>query len=317
MKTNNAIPRSLKGLIGLGLHALSGAEAPGADELLGQNTAAKIATDLHAVTGDGTPENPGAQDLYAAQRTAVANAYAASHAAIDAGRDFCRRAISVLKISFGARWNSQWIAAGFVSHSVAVPANPVPMLIQLRQYFGANPDREIPALGVTAAQAIVTHAGVQTVGLALSNARKKLLVLKKARDAAQKALRNRLSGLRAELDQVLADDDGRWLTFGFHRPAEGRAPEPVESVEITRTAEGAAMVKWPAATRATSYRVTCEIAGSDEAPIFTGLFHDTQCLIPKLPADVEIAISITARNRTGESASIRATATRISVKSDR
>src|SRR5687768_2298258 len=120
MKTSNAIPRSLNALINLGGSALDGARAPGAAELLGQNTPAKIAADFHAVVGDGSPEDLGAQALYAAQKTAVAEAYAASHAAITAGREFCRRAISVLKASFGARWNSQWIAAGFIAPTVAV-----------------------------------------------------------------------------------------------------------------------------------------------------------------------------------------------------
>jgi hypothetical protein len=105
---------------------------------------------------------PGKQAKYKAQVVAVAEAYAAARVAVTNGIDYCRLAIGVLKPVLGTRWTTQWQAAGFSEPSLALPRDPVPMLIHFRQYFGSNPTREVAAINITAARAQLTDDGHST-----------------------------------------------------------------------------------------------------------------------------------------------------------
>jgi hypothetical protein len=304
MKTSNTLPKAIDELMSLGHEALTGAESIGDEIDLSQNTAPKIATDVFALSGNpATPAVPGAQAAYVAQKAVVGEAYRVGAIAVKAGREFCRIAISVLKPTLGTRWNSQWNAAGFTSPTLAVPAEPVPVLIRFREYLNAHPDREIPALGVTAAAAQQTLATILAANLAIGRARESLVALKAARDTALRKLKKRLSGLRAELEQILEPGDGRWYDFGFIRPLDGRKPARVAEVSATPAGEGMVIVNWKPAALAESYRVTWRAANqpADETGE-TEIVRDTQWAFTNLPPGERIVIAVAARNRSGESA---------------
>jgi hypothetical protein len=81
-------------------------------------------------------------------------------------------------------------------------------------------------------------------------------------------LRRRLSGLHAELRQLLPRDDHRWSLFGFRRPIDKGQPDPVEDLTVRAGGrDGELIVEWTPSPRATSYRLTRQIAGSIPNPL--------------------------------------------------
>ena len=300
---SHAIPRPQAPLTKLGLRALSGAEAHGAAIDLEHNTSVEIAADQFDLTGNpATPLVPGKQAIYNAKKEALKTAYTVANAARNAGREFCRQSINLLKGVLGTTYNSNWEVAGFLGGSLEVPRHPVPMLLQVRQYFERFPARENAPLNLTAAQAQAKVAAIQAAELGVATAKSERIAAKTARDAAQDALFNRLSDLRGELEQLLEDDDGRWYKFGFHRPIDGRMPEPVSDIVLTVLAPGVLSVTWATARRAQSYRVQWRVAGGSSETTEIGLFYDRQCTIGGLPAATTVAILISGRNAAGETA---------------
>jgi hypothetical protein len=313
-KRKNTIPRPLAAVITLARNAHAGGLKSGGAAARAYNTPEKIGRDLHDVIGNpATPLVPGKQAQYAAQLVAVKAAYVEKVAAIRAGREFCRRAVSLLRLFLGNDWNTAWQAAGFHLPSLALPAHPAAMLTGLRAYFGADPARENVQAGVTAAAAETAAARIDAALLAVASAKRTLVSLKAQRDRALKTLRQRLSGLRAELELLLEDDSGLWYEFGFKRPADGRKPLPVEEVNVTVAAPGVVVVKWGSAPLAEDYRVTWKprdgssLPGSDggaersaQRNTEAGLLSGTQAILRDLPAGVPIIIGVSARNSHGE-----------------
>jgi hypothetical protein len=237
--------------------------------------------------------------------------YAALQVALKAGRDFCHTALGVLKPILGQRWNGQWLTAGFISGSLAVPAAPLALLLQFRAYFTAHPAREAARLGLTATGAQAQIESIQAAMLARESARGARWRVKAKRDAAFKQLRKRLSGLRAELALLMLPTDDRWYAFGFRRPADGKLPARIESVTLTSAAEGVVLVSWPPASHAENYRVTWKPMHGSAPLEDAGLFPGTQAALTNLPSGMEVVVAVSARNRSGETnpaeASIRVT----------
>ena len=305
---NNNVPRPLVSAINLARIAYAGAQSFGATTGLEQNSAPKIGADLHDVIGDpATPHIPGKQALYTAQIVAVKEAYEAKRSAIAAGRELCRLAINLLRPWLGNEWNNAWIAAGFHQPSLALPRQPAAMLTALRAYFAMHPARENAVAGVTASAAEAAAVAIDFALLTVATAKSTLVIMKRERDQALKRLRARLCGLRAELAQILADNDGAWYEFGFRRPADGVQPEPVTELQVSEVATGTVLVKWTASPRATNYRVTWKPASSTDPATDAGVCADTQCTIPDLPAGIPILIRVSARNVSGETAPAEAT----------
>jgi hypothetical protein len=310
MKTNE-IPKALDTVIGLGSLSLAGAQSIGVAVGLEHNTAVKIAPELYDVIGDpATPLVPGKQSKYAAQKVAVKQAFGGRALAIKAGVDFCRNAVNALKPVLGNRWNTQWNGAGFVTPSISVPTDPVPMLVKFREFFNANPAREVASLNVTAVLAQQRLTQIETAHLAVAEARNELLVRKAQRDLAVRVLRGRLSDLRSELDQLLNAEDGRWYDFGFRRPADRRMPDDVTGLALAPAGPGAIAVSWEPAALAENYRVGWRPEGAPiEAVTEVGLFGDLQALISGLPSGMNVIVGVSARNDSGETQATEATIT--------
>lgn len=300
MKVKN-VPRPVDSIISLGIQVYAGTQAIGNTVGLEQNTALKIAPELHDLIGDpATPLVPGKQSQYAAQKLVVKQAVTGRVNAVKAGIEYCRLAIGVLKSVLGPRWNAQWYAAGFVAPSLALTRDPVPMLVQFREYFNANPAREVATINVTSARAQLHLTQIGTVQLAEAQARSQLILRKGLRDFAVRTLRERIMGLRVELEQLLGEDDGRWYEFGFRRPADRQMPDEVEELELTPAGPGVVLVNWEAVALADNYRVTWYPQGNPQAATQVGLFTETQCAISGLPSGVTVTIAVSARNASGE-----------------
>ncbi|HEY5791701.1 MAG TPA: hypothetical protein VIS74_00285 [Chthoniobacterales bacterium] len=284
----NEIPQNYDPLVSLAEDAADGAQAHGAAIGLSQNTEAKILADLLNLTGDpnaGPPPTPGRQGEWNAAKAAKVAASGAARAAESNARAFCASAVGVLKNYLGPRWNSQWEAAGFTNGSLRMPDDPLPMLGELRAYFLARAAHENAPLGVSAAACL---AQVHTVSAArsASNASNVAAGLaKQARDAALRALYTRMSGLLAELDQLLDDDDPRWYAFGFDRPADGEQPGLALNLVLTPGGPGVVIADWDDARRAQRYRVFKQVAGADANPVQVEKCGDGKRIHPHRPAE--------------------------------
>ena len=296
----NSIAQAIAPLITQGRNAHAGALSIGAAVLLSQNTAAKIGVDLHDFIGDpATPLVLGKQPRYAAQKVALKDAYAAKRDALHAGREFCRLAINLLRPILGNDWNTAWQAAGFHLPSLALPKQPVAMLGAFSAYFGTHAAHENAPAGITAAAAKAAADAIDAAVLAVGAAKSLLVLRKGERDVSKKKLRERLIGLRGELEQLLEDDDGRWYEFGFQRPADGSKPAPVTGLTLLPVGSGTVFATWEASARAQNYRVTWKPTGSSDPATEVGLFAETQATLTSLPAGVPVTIAVTARNGSG------------------
>jgi hypothetical protein len=64
--------------------------------------------------------------------------------------------------------------------------------------------------------------------------------------------------------------------------------------------EGEAIVEWTPSPRATSYRLTRQIAGIDSEPVEIGVVHEPFALVSGLPEGIPVTLVVHARNRAGE-----------------
>ncbi|MES2707542.1 MAG: fibronectin type III domain-containing protein [Verrucomicrobiota bacterium] len=305
---SNEIPRNTDALISLAATAAEGTRTAGAAVPLAQNTHDKISADLTALIGDrgirapdAEPPVPGAQNTYNAAKAAKVAATAASRSAETTGLAFCAKATGVLKNFLGTQWNPAWNAAGFTAGSLAMPDDCLSLLSEIRACLKANPAYENAPLKVTAAESetrmdelIAARAASKASVQALGQARADL-------DAAVLVLRHRLSGLRAELDQLLEEDDPRWYAFGFDRPADGWQPGPVEHLILTPGAPGSIFADWDDTRRADRYRVTRQIGDASPETAHPGVL-ESEYTLQGLPSGAAVTITITALNAAGDSA---------------
>jgi hypothetical protein len=310
---NNTIPDAYDPVIQLLEDAADGAQAHGAAVGLVHNTEAKLRLDLTALVG--TPAGPGnvppaAPGLKALWNTAQANKTsktAALRTVLSNGRYLARTCIRSLMPVLGENWNSAWQDAGFTGGSLAIPANPLPTLQQLRAYYAANPARETANVNGVACTAAACEAAAQAISTAQSNSNQSNSDAGTAHAnylAGFKAARTRLSNLRDELSQLIGDDDERWYAFGFDKPSDGTGPEVPENLVVTAGAAGSRtlLADWDDARRANNYRLRAKVKATG-VQVFSELVADSQGIItlPNLAAGTELDLTVTAHNATGES----------------
>ena len=297
-----AIPKNQPALIAFSARALAGLQVLGPILSIAQNTAPRFATDHYDLVGEPGPAgNPGKQAVLNTKRHAVTVAQAARREALETGRKFCSDAVDLLKPHLGRTWNALWQVAGFSRFSIATAtAHPYPVLLELRNFFRANPARENVPDGITADLADAKATAIQAAEQAVDAAKSARTNAAAARDAAVRQLQRRLRGLREELDLILSDTDHRWYDFGFSRPIDSRLPDPVTELIATPGLPGSVLVQYAPSTRALDYRVKWKVQGSTDDPIEVGLFADLAVNLAGLPTGSTIVISVTARNDSGE-----------------
>jgi hypothetical protein len=307
MTSINAIPTNHDELEVGANRAEAGARTHGVAIGIKQNTAADIERDKEAAFGKPQdPLNPdpnapiGKRAEYAQARSRAADARAAFRAALDSGRAFCAEATDILKPHLGRRWNSKWQAAGFTGGSLRQPADPVPRLGLFRAYFRLHPEHENAPLNITAAEADLTLAAIDSSQSLSDTATALEATAKRERDTAIQKLRRRLSALRYELELLIEDEDPRWYHFGFNRPIDGRIPSRVEGLIVEPIGSGAVQVRWERSSLAENYRVTRQIEAIDLEPVEVGLFADPLAIVPGLPSGGRVFIRVSARNNAGE-----------------
>jgi hypothetical protein len=308
---SNEIPKSYDPLVELLEDAADGARQHEVAIGLKQNTEAAIRADLAALVG--RPAGPGGVPPAVPGLKADWNAAKANKTAMTAalrtvqsnGRTLAMTCIGTLKPLLGQQWNSTWNAAGFTDGSLAVPANPMVKLQQLRAYYAANPAREVASVQGIACAAAACEAAVQAIRTAQSDSNRSNTDAGNAQsalEAGSAAGRLRAAGLRDELSQLIEDNDGRWYAFGFDKPSDPSTPEVPENVTATPGAAGGGslFIHWDDARRADGYRVrVTNAAGGGQ--LAEELTQDAEVVIANLPAGANVSITVSARNATGES----------------
>jgi hypothetical protein len=307
--TIRAIPYHVPTLINLGAEALSGAQALAATLGIAQNTAPRISTDLYDYVGDpGETTNHGKQAVLNLKRDAETAARENRQATRQAGREFCSKAVDLLKVHLGRTWNPAWVAAGFSRFSIAVSkANVLVTVLEIRNYLREVPTRESVPLGITATLADGHATALQTAEAALNAAIAARKLASEQRDAAVKTLRRRLMSLREELELLLSPTDARWYSFGFSRPVDTRMPAAVKGLVLTPAGAGKVLVEHEASARAIDYRVSWKPQDGSGDPTVVGLFADLAVTLNGLPTGLTVVVSVTARNSAGETQPTEAT----------
>jgi hypothetical protein len=296
------IPQSIPALVTACARALAGVQTLGATLSIAQNTEARFEVDYFDLVGEpGSLTNLGKNALLNAKRDSLTQARAARRAAVAAGVKFCSDGVDLLKPRFGRSWNPAWLAAGFSQTSIAVPrSNPLPVLLELRNYLRDNPTQEVTLQGFTLvnAEARITALNAAQQGLDAAVVARK--VASQNRDGSVKRLRKRLTCLREELDLLLSDTDARWLEFGFTRPVDSRRPTAVTGLSATPGQPGNVLVQYAPSARALDYRVSWKPQVGSGEPTEVGLFADLAVTLSGLPSGTAIEVSVTARNEAGE-----------------
>jgi hypothetical protein len=303
MTTTSKVPKTNDELVVLGHHCVPAASDLAAEVDLKQNTSPVIAADLYDFAGlPGTdPATAGKQGAFNQRRIAVTAAANLRRTAVQQGRDFNAKAVNHLKTFLGRRWNPLWQSIGFSNGSIALPYDPMPLLLKLRPHFIANPTHEFAAEGITAAQANTLALAINTAFNAESTAVAARDAARDARDLSAEKLRTRLVGLRSELEQLLADDDHRWRRFGFSRPIDRRIPAVVTGLTLRPSGiPGEVIVEWQPSVGAEGYRVLRLVQNVDSSPLEVGLFTDPTAIISGLPSGQTVVVSVSARNEAGE-----------------
>jgi hypothetical protein len=306
----NDIPRSYDPLVQLLADAADGAHTHGAAIGLVHNDETHIRTDLIALVGKpaagGSPAVPGFKAAWNVAQTNKSAQTAALRTAQSNARLYVRTCIRSLFPVLGESWNADWNAAGFTGGSLAVPANPMTLLQQMRAYYAANPTRESVVQGINC-NAATCEATAQTIDDAESASNQSNTDSGMAQANYQNGLaaaRARLTGLRNELSQLIKDDDDRWYAFGFDKPSDPSTPEVPANLTAVAGAAGSKTVigDWDDARRADSYRFRA-VTKADNKEVANEIVQDSQIslALTKAAAGAVVLLTVTGRNAAGES----------------
>lgn len=263
---------------------------------LKQNQEADVRLDLAAaITAQGAYKT--ALGTKTALSTAVTVADSNAKAYIGAAR---RLLINYL----GESWSAAWAPTGFPNQSTAVPTTQSErqaLLQSLKNYFTAHAAQENAPLNITAARAGILFTALSDARSAAADGNTDAGNKKNLRNAAVTKLRGRLSGLAAELGQLLEDTDPLWLAFGLNLPGATALPDAADGLVLTLGTAGTVLADWSDAARATRYRVFKQIVGVDAAFVFVANVNDSDYTLTGLPSGKTVKVQIIAANDAGQS----------------
>ena len=309
---DNSSPTSYDPLIQALEDAADGAHTHGATIGLYHCDEAHIRADLIALVGKpagpgGVPAAvPGLKALWNVAQTNKSKKTAAFRNVCSNARVYARTCIRTLMPVLGESWNADWNAAGFTSGSLAVPANPLTLLQQLRAYYVANPARESVVQGINC-NAVTCEATAQAISTAESDSNQSNTDSGTAQRNFQNGItagRARLTALRQELELLIADDDDRWYAFGFDKPSDPSTPETPANLTVVPGAVGtkSGIADWDDARRADSYRIRA-VTKADGKEVLNVIANDSQFVLylNSVATGAIVQVTIAGRNASGES----------------
>ena len=235
-----------------------------------------LATNRADVTLVDTRAFADARVVYAACDQIVHNAYRNLKIARDNARAWLLMAVSLLMPTLGRKPSAAWVEPGFSDESLAVPHSEdqiVPTLRKQIAYLGKHPELQLadPRFNYTAARAGVLLAAIEfalknadtTDGkpLGVKPAEKAATEALRLRDLTEAALRRRLHGLYAELEQKIDPLSPLWVLFGFDQPGAQNRPDPVDKLTVTPLGQGRSKLEWTGGARADRFQIWQQTAG--------------------------------------------------------
>ncbi len=263
---------------------------------LGDNTAAKITTDVVALTNVIMAVGAGKTEL-SNRQTAVRNTVVDGRLMLTAARDS-------FKPNLGYQHNLLWNETG-LTNSLAIPERELavlPLLNSFKAFLTTHPTLEVPDKNITADRAEQLYNALDNAGIAVNSQRAAVGQLMLNRGTKEKQLRTRLRGTINTLKQVLGPLDPRWASFGLNQPGLKATPDAPAKLIVALLGPNAATLRWNAAPRADYYRVWKKVSGVDQDMVAVGSPADLDFLIQNLPAGSTIEIAVSAINNGGESA---------------
>jgi hypothetical protein len=223
------------------------------------------------------------------------------------GKAFISAARRVLASNFGEKYNQSWAGAGFPDKSTAVPntqGKREALLLSLKNFFTDNPSYEVntPKLIVTAARADTVWTALVAARTAAKDGNTLAGQKKVVRDATEHALRDRMSGMIAELGQLLDDTDPLWLAFGLNEPGATNLPDSADALVLTAGPAGTVLAHWTAGSRSTRSRVFQLIVGVDNVPVNVKTVTEPETTLTGLPSGKTAQIYIVSANDAGQAA---------------
>ena len=314
-RTMNETPENQKVLLALAKKIRAGAASLQDTIGLHHHRDTTLNTAILKLEGDpaaapGSNANKGSQLVYKSCEDAAKDARSALKALSDGTVKTLLTAYrDVMERIHGKKHNAGWSAAGFTD-GVSVPREHdkrQSLLAAMRSYLAANAGHEVslpqpsgPPLAVTAAAALALGVTFQAAFDLVNTREAEQANCKNLRDTDLRGLFDEVSGTIRELGDLIAADDPRWETFGLNIPANPNPPEPVSAATLTAVATGREELSWPAATRATYYRLFLKIHGVDTDFQFIKRDSDLDHTFTNLTPGATISAYVVAANAGGE-----------------
>jgi hypothetical protein len=220
------------------------------------------------------------------------------------GRAFILKARKSFESFLGSRYSQAWNEVGFTNNSLAVPgtlAKRVELLNHVASYLTEHPEREVDAMGITAAAATGFHTALDDAISGMNAGWGAQLAAREGRDTPAEALRDLLRGLVGELTTLIGPRDPRWLDFGFNIPDDETKPDVPEGLTVVNGAPGHLTVGWAGTPRAERYRVFRQIVGVDPQPVLVRTVADMDANLNTFTTGQHVRVQVTAVNGAGES----------------
>ena len=294
---SNRLPDQIEPLFTLGEDMADGCHTHEVAVGIKQNLEAAFRPDLAGAVA--------AQAAFKAAQTAKVALSAAVTVADSNAKAYIGSTRRVLINFLGEGYSQAWEATGFPNQSTAVPGTQPErqaLLLSLKNYFTANPAQENAPLNITAAKAGTLFTALSDARSAANDGNNLAGQKKNLRDAAEKKLRNRMSGLVNELGQLLDDNDPLWLAFGLNQPGATNLPDVADSLVLTAGGAGVVLADWSDASRATRYRVFKQVVGVDADFVFVTNVTDSDYTFTGLPSGKTVKVQIIAANDAGQAA---------------
>lgn len=259
---------------------------------------------IPAGPNDNPPAVPGLISLLAEAKTTKSRAAGALRSKISNGRAQAMSVVDSLKPAFGREWNGAWNEVGFTNGKLLIPDDPTPVLLAMRAFYAKNPTRELKNPNGIDCTAAACQAAADAITKADTECQEAISDLSKAQKAYKvgfEAARTILSDLQSELKQLIADDDPRWLAFGFEMPGHHGSPTVPTNLVVTPSTAGALYVHCNDARRADSYRFKLLDPADPNKVIAEQLVHEPEAMFDHLVTGTNVKVVASAHNATGES----------------
>jgi hypothetical protein len=288
---SNKIPETQSRLWALATDAADGLKDHGADIKVKQNTEADVRADLAG--------SKAGEKAWQDAQTAESEALGVHRTANSNVKGFLGLAKRQLADEAGKLPGGLWPVG-----TTAIPDDETKRLAlidKIATYLHDHANAANEEKNFTEARALALRKALTDARTALNQAVRERVTAKTARDQADGALYNRLSGLLGELGQLLADASEDWYWFGFVPPAGAERPAKPEGLHGQQVSPTALAAGWPHPPRADKCRLLVQVAGRDAAFIAREWVRDNDDLIQDLPAKATIRLKLQATNAAGES----------------